>query len=111
MSRGETCRSGPGRPACARSRGRAARGPYLFTAPPTRAYPDDGRQIHRPLVNRQFQRLAKMLGLPVGRAGGFALHSLRRFFKSHAENHGAPQRVFDVRLGDNSDKSMGAVYY
>jgi hypothetical protein len=52
-----------------------------------------------------------MFGLPVGRAGGFALHSLRRFFKSHAENHGAPQRVFDVRLGDNSDKSMGAVYY
>jgi integrase len=88
-----------------------ARGNYVFVAPPTRMYPDGGRQINRPHLNRQFQWVAARLGMPTGRDEGFVLHSLRRFFKSHAENQGIPQRVLDTWLGHNSDKSMGAVYY
>ena len=62
-------------------------------------------------LNRQFQRLAKKLGMPVGRESGFVLHSLRSFFESHCVSAGIHQRVIDTWLGHTSDKSMAAVYY
>jgi integrase len=88
----------------------AAQGPYLFTTKPSRTGPE-GRPINSPSLNRQFKQLVASLGMPIGRANGFTLHSLRRFFESHTLNALARQRVVDAWLGHASDKSMAAVYY
>jgi integrase len=88
----------------------AARGRCLFTASPSQDYPD-GRPINRGASNRQFRRLVKRPGMPTGRADGFTLHSLRRFFECHTVNAGNPQRVVDDWLGHASDKSMASIYY
>jgi integrase len=88
----------------------AARGPHLFTTKPSRTAPE-GLPINSPSLNRQYKQLVASLGMPTGRAAGFTLHSLRRFFESHTVNAGIPQRVIDAWLGHASDKSMGAVYY
>ena len=83
----------------------------LFTAEPSRKYPDGGHHINTKRLNEQFTRLVKRLDMPAGRAAGFVVHSLRHFFETFTVNEGIPQRVIDTWLGHRSDKSMAAIYY
>ncbi len=87
-------------------------GPSYFSAGPSRIFPQGGHPISEKKLNEQFQRIAKKLGMPVGRdALGFTLHSLRRFFETATINAGVPQRAVDIWMGHVADKSMGATYY
>jgi integrase len=87
-------------------------GPYLFTVGPSRKYPEGGRPLNLKRLNEQFVRLAKQLGLPVGRrAGGVVVHTLRHFFKSFAVNAGrVPDRAVDEWMG-HKDHSTPGIYY
>lgn len=90
----------------------ASRGPWLFTAAPSRKYPAGGRPICTKKLNAAFLRLLERLDLPRGRdGGGFTIHSLRHFMETLCVNSGIPQRVIDTWLGHRSDRSMAAVYY
>jgi integrase len=84
---------------------------FLFTAGASAKYPDGNNHINVKRLNEQFRRLAKRLGMPVGREDGFVIHSLGHFFETHLVHAGIPQRVIDTWLGHRSDRSMGAVYY
>lgn len=88
-----------------------AGGGWAFAAAPSRKYPAGGHHLSTKRLNEQFTRLAGRLGLPVGRASGFVIHSLRHFFETFTVNAGIPQRVIDTWLGHRSDQSMAAVYY
>jgi len=88
-----------------------ARRPWLFTAAPSKKFPDGDHHINVKRLNDQFTRLVGRLGMPVGRDAGFVVHSLRHFFETFCVNAGIPQRVIDTWLGHRSDKSMAAVYY
>lgn len=85
--------------------------PWLFTAAPSRKFPEGGNHINVKRLNEQFKRLAARLGMPVGRESGFVVHSLRHFFETFTVNAGIPQRAIDTWLGHRSDKSMAAHYY
>ena len=85
--------------------------PWLFTAAPSKKYPDGGHNINTRRLNEQFGRLVTKLGMPVGREDGFVIHSLRHFFETFTVHAGIPQRVIDTWLGRRSDQSMAAVYY
>jgi hypothetical protein len=57
-----------------------------------------------------FQKLAKKLGLPIGRKdGGLVIHLLRHYFKTTAVDSGVPNYVTDAWMG-HSDSSMGRQY-
>lgn len=43
--------------------------------------------------------------------GGFTVHSLRHFFKTHCINCGIPKPVVDAWQGHKIDMSVGAQYY
>jgi integrase len=87
-------------------------GPWLFTAPASRKYPQGGHWISTKHLNEDFQRLLMAVGVAVGRkAGGFSIHSLRNSFETMCVNAGIPQRVVDTWLGHRSDRSMASVYY
>jgi len=87
------------------------RRPWLFTAAPSKKFPDGDHHISVKRMNEQFTRLVGRLGMPVGRDAGFVIHSLRHFFETFTVNASIPQRVIDAWLGHSSDKSMGANYY
>ncbi len=84
---------------------------WLFTAGPSKKYPDGEHYINVKRLNEQFTRLATRLEMPAGREAGFVVHSLRHFFETFTVNEGIPQRVIDTWLGHRSDKSMAAIYY
>jgi integrase len=87
-------------------------GPWLFTAPPSRKYPQGGHWINTKHLNEDFQKLLVATGVPAERKnGGFSLHSLRNSFETICVNAGIPQRVIDTWLGHRSDRSMASVYY
>lgn len=77
----------------------------LFTARPSRKYPEGGRPINPKHLNEYFQAAA-------GRAGidGFTQHDLRHFFKSFTINHGVPERAVDQWL-NHADGSVRERYY
>jgi integrase len=83
----------------------------LLTNERARAELEGGHQISAKHANENFQRIARKLGMPVGREAGFTLHALRRFFETFCVNSRVPQRAVDVWMGHRSDKSMGAIYY
>jgi integrase len=88
------------------------RGPWLFTAPPSRKYPQGGHWINPKHLNEDFLKLLKATGVPAGRkAGGFSIHSLRNSFETICVNAGIPQRAVDTWLGHRSDRSMASIYY
>ena len=89
----------------------ARRRPWLFTAPRSPRYPRGDNRLDAKALNEAFQAAAGRAGLPVGRKGGFTLHSLRAFFETHTVNAHVPQRAVDAWLGHGADKSMAAVYY
>jgi integrase len=87
-------------------------GPWLFTAPPSRKYPQGGHWINPKHLNEDFLKLLTATGVAAGRkTGGFSIHSLRNSFETICINAGIPQRVVDTWLGHRTDKSMASVYY
>jgi len=87
-------------------------GPWLFTAPPSRKYPEGGHWINTKHLNEDFSKLLTATGVASGRKkGGFSIHSLRNSFETICVNAAIPQRVVDTWLGHRSDKSMASVYY
>jgi integrase len=86
-------------------------GPWLFTAEPSRIFPRGGHWISTRKLNERLKNLLKRLGLPVGRASGFTIHSMRHSFETICVNANIPQRIIDAWLGHSADKSMAAVYY
>jgi integrase len=86
-------------------------GPWLFSAQPSGKFPEGGHWISTKKLNDRFKGVLKRLGLPIGRDGGFTIHSLRHSFENITVNAGIPQRVVDTWQGHKSDKSMAAVYY
>jgi len=88
------------------------KGPWLFTAPPSRKYPQGGHWINTKHLNEDFLELLTKLGIKAGRkSGGFSIHSLRNSFETICVNAGIPQRVVDTWLGHRSDKSTASIYY
>ena len=85
--------------------------PWLFTAPPSRKYPDGNHHINTKHLNEALLKVLKSLGMPAGRDGGFTVHSLRHSFETITVNAGIPQRAIDTWLGHQSDRSMASVYY
>jgi len=84
---------------------------WLFTAAPSRKYPEGNHHISDKRLNARLKRVINSLGWKAGRDDGFTMHSLRRFFETHTVNAGIPQRVVDTWMGHHSDKSMAAIYY
>ena len=85
--------------------------PYFFS--PISSRPS---ALKRPIYVRQltidFQRIAKSLKLPIGRADeGLVLHSFRHFFETECVNAGVPQLMIDRWMGHTGGKSMASVYY
>jgi integrase len=92
-------------------RWRRPKGPFFFSATPSPKCREGGQKISAKRANEDFQRVARRLGMPVGREAGYTLHALRRFFETFCVNSGVPQRAIDVWMGHRSDRSMGAIYY
>ncbi len=87
-------------------------GPHLFTAQPSRRYPDGGHTINPRRINERLKRLAEVNGYGVGRKQqGLVLHSLRHFFKTTCINAGVPKPLVDFWLGHEDRSSMDSVYY
>ncbi|HEX3658549.1 MAG TPA: site-specific integrase [Pirellulales bacterium] len=84
---------------------------YFFVAEASKKYPLGDHWISTNHLNEAFLGVLKSLGIPAGRDGGFTIHSLRHFFRTHCTNSRVQERVIDIWLGHAHDKSMGAVYY
>ena len=84
---------------------------WFFVAPPSNRYMDGNHHINTRRLNEAFKSLLGAEGLPTGRADGFTLHSLRRFFRTTTVNSGVPERVVDLWLGHRDTKDMGTIYY
>ena len=66
-------------------------GPWLFTAPPSRKFPDGDHFINTKHLNEDFQRLLATTGVAAGRkSGGFSIHSLRNSSRPFASTRGHP---------------------
>ncbi len=86
--------------------------PWLFTASPSRKYPDGNHWINTKHLNEDFLKVLTAFGIPAGRKNeGFSIHSLRNSFETICVNAGIPQRAIDTWLGHQSDRSMASVYY
>ncbi len=88
-----------------------AEGSVLFLGNTEPKVPGRRPKDKRKGANEDFQRVARRLGMPVGREAGYTLHALRRFFETFCVNSGVPQRAIDVWMGHRSDRSMAAIYY
>lgn len=77
----------------------------LFTAQPSRKYPEGGRPISSKRLGEYFKAASARAGIT-----GFTLHDLRHFLKSFTVNSGVPERAVDQWLG-HSDSSVRGVYY
>ena len=77
----------------------------LFTASPSRRYPNGGHHISAKRLNERFKTAVSRAGY-----GGFTLHSLRHFFNAYLINAGVPERAVKTWMG-HADRCMTAVYY
>ena len=85
---------------------------YFFIAEASNRYPAGGHWINPKQLNEDFLRILDKLKIPAGRKnGGFTVHSLRHFFKTHCINCGVPKPVVDTWQGHKIDMSVGAQYY
>jgi integrase len=86
--------------------------PYYFVAEPSPKYPKGDHHIDIRTLNEDFQKLAKSLGISVGRKDdGLVTHSLRHFFETAAVDSGTPQFVVDSWMGHVGAALMGKNYY
>ena len=84
----------------------------FFEAPPSPRYPDGGHHIDIRTLNEDFQRIARRLGMRVGRKDdGFVIHSLRHSFETAAVDSGVPQFQVDAWMGHAGAALMGKTYY
>ena len=85
---------------------------WFFTAGPSNRYPEGGNWINPKRLNDDFLKILGKLNIPAGRKlGGFTIHSLRHFYKTHCINDGIPKPVVDTWQGHKIDMSVGAQYY
>ncbi len=94
---------------------------YLAALPKTRrslvftgatGKPAEPRPIDEGKLNDVAKRVARSLGMPVGRqVCGFVTHSLRHFFLSHTLNARVPKYAVDAWVGHTGDQSVGRMYY
>lgn len=77
----------------------------LFTAQPSRKYPEGDRPISSKRLGEYFKAASARVGIT-----GFTLHDLRHFFKSFTVNSGVPERAVDQWL-NHSDGSVRGIYY
>ena len=85
---------------------------WFFTALPSPRYPDGQHHINERHVLEDFRKTLQELGLPVGRDGGFVIHSLRHSFKTIAINAGVPQPVVDIWQGHAPDlRNASRLYF
>jgi integrase len=70
---------------------------WLLTENPSRQYPDGDHHLNMKRLNEAFLKALKKLGIKAGKkSGGFYLHSLRSFFKTHCINNNVPREVVDA---------------
>jgi integrase len=87
-------------------------GPWFFRTARSGDNPEDSQPIAPRKINKQFQKAAAAMGLPVGlKDNGYTIHSLRHFFETFAVNSRIPQPVVDIWMGHQGVQSMGKVYY
>jgi integrase len=87
-------------------------GPWFFRTARSGVNPEDSQPIAPRKINKQFQRAAAAMGLPVGlKDNGYTIHSLRHFFETFTVNSRIPQPVVDTWMGHQGVRSMGKVYY
>jgi integrase len=84
---------------------------WLFTALPSRKFPQGGHHISTKRVNEDFLKVLKHLKLPAGRDGGFTIHSLRRSFKTICVNSRIPREVVDAWQGHTRIRTASDLYY
>jgi len=85
---------------------------WFFTALPSPRYPGGQHHINERHVLEDFRKTLGELGLPVGREGGFVIHSLGHSFKTIAINAGVPQHAVDIWQGHAPDlRSASRQYY
>jgi integrase len=77
----------------------------LFTAQPSRRYPNGGHHINSKRLNDDFKAAVAKAKLK-----SFTLHSLRHFFNTHCINNRVPERVVRAWMG-HRDRTMTGVYY
>ena len=84
---------------------------WLFTALPSRKYPNGDHYISTKHLNTDFVATLKKLGIPTGQANGFTVHSLRRSFKTICVNGGIPREVVDAWQGHARIRTASDLYY
>ena len=85
---------------------------YFFTTEASPRYPAGGNWINPKRLNEDFIKILEKFEIPAGRKnGGFTIHCLRHFFKTHCINCGVPKPVVDTWQGHKIDMSVGAQYY
>jgi integrase len=72
------------------------KGPWFFTALPSRKYPQGGHHLNMKHVCEDLKKVLRKLGIAVGKKeAGFTLHSLRASFKTICIHAGIPREVVD----------------
>ena len=72
---------------------------------PSGTYPNGGRPSNTKKLNYYFKAAAARAGVD-----GFAVHSLRHFFKTFCINNGVPREIVDRGQG-HADGSVSGGYY
>ena len=84
---------------------------FFFTALPSKQYPSGDHFISPKRINEDFKKILKQLGIPAGRQGGFTIHSLRHFFKTHCITSGIAKPVVDEWQGHELKRKASDQYF
>ncbi|PQO38856.1 hypothetical protein C5Y96_03010 [Blastopirellula marina] len=85
---------------------------WYFTAMASEKYPDGNHHIDPDDLNDDFKATLRRVGIPDGqKSGGFTLHSLRHFFKSHAIAQGVPREYVDDWQGHTPNYKVASDAY
>jgi integrase len=84
---------------------------WLFTALPSRKFPEGGHYISTKRINEDFLRVLTLLKIPAGQDGGFTVHSFRRSFKTICVNGNIPREVVDAWQGHTRIRNASDLYY
>ena len=88
------------------------KGEYLFNAQASNRFPEGNHHLNPRCVNVDFKRLAKQVGITVGRKNmGVTFHSLRRHFKTASLNAGVPLPLVDRWLGHSNKNDINFHYF
>lgn len=85
---------------------------WYFTAMASRKYPKGDHHIDPDDLNDDFKATLRRVDIPDGKKkGGFTLHSLRHFFKSHAIAQGVPREYVDDWQGHSPGRKTASDVY